>query len=78
MAHAGVFGSVARGEARPESDIDILIEFAPGRVPDLYTYVGLQQRVAALLPSERVDVIDGGAIRPGARERVVRDLVNAF
>ena len=30
VARIGIFGSVARGEDRPESDVDILVEFAPG------------------------------------------------
>jgi hypothetical protein len=78
VMHAGVFGSVARGEAEPGSDIDILIEFAPGRVPDLWTYAGLPDQVASLLPGERVDVADGGAMRPAVRERATRDLIRAF
>jgi predicted nucleotidyltransferase len=78
IAHAGVFGSVARGEARPDSDIDILIEFAPGRVPDLWTYAGLREQVAALIPAERVDVVGEGVLRPAMRARVARDLILAF
>lgn len=78
IAHAGVFGSAARGEAGPDSDIDILIEFAPGRVPDLWTYVGLREQVAALLPGSRVDVVDAEALRPAVRRRVGHDLVHAF
>jgi predicted nucleotidyltransferase len=31
VAHAAVFGSVARGENRPDSDVDILVDFEPGR-----------------------------------------------
>ena len=56
IRHAGVFGSVARGEAGPESDIDILVEFEPGAVPDIFTYVGYQERVAKLFPG-KVDVV---------------------
>lgn len=77
IAHAGVFGSVARGEAGPDSDIDVLIDFAPDRVPDLFTYVGIREQVAALFPG-RVDVIDQGGLRPRVRQAVERDLIHAF
>lgn len=77
IAHAAVFGSVARGEARPDSDIDLLVEFAPGEVPDLFTWVALRERIAALLPGE-VDVVDRDALRPAVRERALRDAHYAF
>ena len=37
----GVFGSVARDEAGPESDVDILVEFE--KVPDLYEFAALRE-----------------------------------
>lgn len=77
IRHAGVFGSVARGEAGPESDIDILVEFEPGAVPDIFTYVGYQERVAKLFPG-KVDVVHEGGLRPAMRDRVLRDLMHAF
>jgi uncharacterized protein len=77
IRHAGVFGSVARGEAGPESDIDILVEFEPGQPRDIYAYVGIQERVATLF-SGRVDVVDRGALRPRLRDTVMRDLIDAF
>lgn len=77
IAHAGVFGSVARGEAGPESDIDILVEFVPGGVPDLFTYVGFQERIGGLFAG-RVDVIHRGGLRPAVRKRVLKDLVHDF
>jgi uncharacterized protein len=77
IRHAGVFGSVARGEAGPESDIDILVEFEPGQPRDIYAYVGIQERVATLF-SGRVDVVDRGALRPRLRGTVMRDPLDAF
>lgn len=77
IRHAGLFGSVARGEAGPESDIDILVEFEPGAVPDIFTYVGFQERIAALFPG-KVDVVHRGGLRPAMRDRVLGDLRHAF
>ncbi|MCX6591809.1 MAG: nucleotidyltransferase family protein [Acidobacteria bacterium] len=42
-----VFGSVARGDARPDSDIDLLVEFQPGRHPGL-GYMKLERELAEL------------------------------
>ncbi|MEI6161024.1 MAG: nucleotidyltransferase family protein [Roseococcus sp.] len=77
VRHAGLFGSVARGDARAGSDIDILIEFDPAAVPDIFTYAGLKDRIAALLPG-RVDVVDRDALRPHLRDQALADLVHAF
>lgn len=77
ILHAGVFGSVARGEARPDSDIDIAIDIDESREPSIYDYAGMQRQVAALF-DRKVDVIDRAAFRPGIRESVAADLVYAF
>ncbi|MBY0261200.1 MAG: nucleotidyltransferase family protein [Phycisphaerales bacterium] len=47
-----VFGSVARGEQTPESDLDVLVEFLPGVDPDLFELGGLQQDLSAVLGRE--------------------------
>lgn len=77
VIHAGLFGSVARGDESAGSDIDILVEFAPGQPADVFAYAGLKAQVAALLPG-RVDVIDRDAMRPAVREQVLRDVLLAF
>jgi predicted nucleotidyltransferase len=43
IRHAALFGSVARGEERPDSDIDILVEFEPGEEGSFNDYVRLQE-----------------------------------
>ena len=55
----GVFGSVARGTARPESDIDLLVNFEPGRT--LADHVTLWRDLQALF-GRRVDVLSGGGL----------------
>ncbi|WP_245930747.1 nucleotidyltransferase family protein [Methylobacterium radiodurans] len=41
VRHAGLFGSTARGEAGPDSDVDLLIEIDEDRVRDVYAYVAV-------------------------------------
>ena len=77
IAHAALFGSHARGEAGPESDIDILIEFAPGRRRDVFAYAGMQLTVAGLFTG-KVDVIERNSMRDEMVPRVLRDAVYAF
>lgn len=80
VAHAGVFGSLARGEARPDSDIDVVIRFAPEASVTLWDYAGLKRRVAQVLrtSSRRVDVIDLDGMSAYVRPQVERDAVYAF
>ncbi len=54
VARAWVFGSVARGDDRPQSDLDLLVELAPGA--SFPEYVGLEDDLAAVLGC-RVDVV---------------------
>jgi uncharacterized protein len=77
IRRAAVFGSVARGEARPDSDIDILIEFEPGAEGSIYHYMGLKEFVAGLFDGP-VEVIDRDALKPYLRAPSARDAIYAF
>jgi hypothetical protein len=68
-----VFGSVARGEETPESDIDFLIDYDIDRVSPWFP-VGLIHDLQDLLGRE-VDVVTEGGLKPRARDRVLRDCV---
>ena len=65
-----VFGSVARGEAGPDSDVDLLIDEAPEVTP--WFPGGLIVDLEDLL-GRRVDVVWADSIRPELRERILRD-----
>jgi predicted nucleotidyltransferase len=65
-----VFGSVARGEAKPESDIDLLVTLEPGR--SLLDLGGLLMDLQDLLGSE-VDVVTESGLRPRIRARVLAE-----
>jgi predicted nucleotidyltransferase len=67
-----VFGSVARGENDPLSDIDFLVDLEPGR--SLFDLSGLLIDLEAALQSE-VDVVTEPGLRSRIRERVLREAV---
>jgi predicted nucleotidyltransferase len=77
VAHAAVFGSVARGEAREESDLDILVDLEPGKPSGMFEYVRLKHDIADLFTG-KVDVIERAALRPGVRENVLKDVIDVF
>lgn len=77
IAHAALFGSRARGDNRPDSDIDILIESDPDAVQDIYSYVALKSYVTKLF-GEPVDVIDRNYLKVFVRESAEADAVYAF
>jgi predicted nucleotidyltransferase len=51
-----LFGSVGKGTARPDSDVDLLVEFAPGAAPGLLGLAGIEAELSALLGGVRVDL----------------------
>jgi predicted nucleotidyltransferase len=65
-----VFGSVARGEAGPESDLDILVEMEPEK--SLMDHVALMQDLEDLL-QRKVDVVSERALHWYIRERVLAE-----
>jgi len=80
VRRAAVFGSVARGEAGPQSDVDILVELDPDRRLDVFAYVGLKRYIAGLFAAEvaEVDVVNRAALKPHVGEPAGRDAVYAF
>jgi uncharacterized protein len=67
-----VFGSVARGEDRPDSDVDLLADLPPGL--SLFGLGRLEADLEAILGT-RVDLIPAADLKPGVRERVELDLI---
>lgn len=72
VVRAGVFGSVARGEAGPTSDVDFLVEFESGRT--LLDLAGLRLDLADVFGRD-VDVATPNSLHPALKERILRDLV---
>jgi len=65
-----IFGSLARGDARPTSDADVLVTFQPDEQWDLWDMVDLRDQLADLF-RRPVDVIVEGAIRNPIRRRSI-------
>jgi predicted nucleotidyltransferase len=51
-----LFGSALRGDFGPESDVDLLVEFKPDRIPTLFDIAGMEQELSALLGGRKVDL----------------------
>jgi uncharacterized protein len=67
-----LFGSAARGELRPDSDVDLLVEFLPGARPGLLGVVALSRELSAVL-GRRVDIAVKPALKPRIRPRVLAE-----
>ncbi|MGH9204506.1 MAG: nucleotidyltransferase family protein, partial [Vicinamibacterales bacterium] len=67
-----VFGSVARGESRTESDLDLLVDMERGRT--LLDLVGLWQDLEEAL-GKRIDVVSEGGLSPHLRDRILSEAV---
>jgi uncharacterized protein len=67
-----VFGSVARGEDRPDSDVDLLADLPPGL--GLFGLGRVQEELEAILGT-RVDLVPAQDLKPGVRAHVEHELV---
>jgi uncharacterized protein len=77
ICHVAVFGSVARGENRPDSDLDIVIEVDPEARITVFDYVGLKEYIAGLFDGP-VDVVSRDGLKPHVRPAVTADAIYAF
>jgi len=66
-----VFGSVLHGDARPDSDLDVLVEFAPGHVPGL-AFFGMEQELSEML-GRKVDLNTPQFLSPYFRDRALAE-----
>jgi len=73
-----VFGSAARGELRPDSDVDVMVEFKPEARWSLLDVVGAQLELEELFGRE-VDLLTKGTIEnPFRRHSIMRDLTVVY
>jgi len=67
-----VFGSAAKGEMRPDSDVDLLVEFLPEAQIGLLEHAGLMLDLSELL-GRKVDLVSKRALKPLIRDSVIRE-----
>lgn len=67
-----LFGSVLKESARPDSDVDLLVEFQPGRAPGLFALAGIEAELSALLGGRRVDLRTAQDLSAYFRSEVMR------
>lgn len=73
VARIGIFGSAARGEERPKSDVDVLVEFAPGQTT-FRNFMGLAFYLEDLF-GRRVDLVTAGGLDPLIQPYVEQEVV---
>ena len=67
-----IFGSYARGDEHPGSDIDLLVELEPGR--SLLDIIAIKQDIEDMI-NRRVDVVTAGALSPYIREKILEEAI---
>ena len=77
VAHVALFGSRARGDDRPDSDTDIMIEVDPQAHITVFDYVGLKEFIASLFDGP-VDVVSREGLKPYVRPAATADALYAF
>jgi uncharacterized protein len=75
VSYAAVFGSVARGEDRPESDVDILVRF--GRPTGMVSYMRLIENLETSL-KRKVDLVTEQSLSRHVQPYVARDLATIY
>ena len=73
ISELGLFGSVARGEAQPNSDADVYVEFEAGYHPGL-GWFDLEEELETLL-GRRVDLSRKSLLKPRVRRQALREAV---
>jgi len=79
IARLAVFGSAARNEQGPDSDIDLLVEFERGYAPSLAGLARLRQAFAVMLDAQHVDLATPSILRnPYRRKAILADLKELY
>jgi hypothetical protein len=66
-----MFGSVLRDDFRPDSDVDILVDFAPDHVPGFIRLFQIEEELSALLNGRKLDLVTPKFLNHRIRDRVL-------
>ena len=77
VMHAALFGSLARGDNRSDSDIDIMVEIDPDIRMTVFDYVDLKEYIADLFDGP-VDVVNRDSLKSYVRPAATADAIYAF
>jgi predicted nucleotidyltransferase/predicted nucleic acid-binding protein len=74
-----LFGSAARDELTPKSDVDLIVEFKPGEAPSLWDFPKMQDSFSALFGNRKVDIASPEILRnPYRRKTILPDLKTLY
>jgi predicted nucleotidyltransferase len=73
----GIFGSAARGESRPDSDVDLLIRFSPQAKVGYFKLFDIEQSLVSNF-GKKVDLVTQDALSPYIKDRVYSDLQTIY
>jgi predicted nucleotidyltransferase len=65
-----LFGSVLRNDFRPDSDVDVLVEFQPGRIVG-WNIVEIEDELSRLFGGHKVDMVNPKYLNPRLKERIL-------
>lgn len=77
VVRLSLFGSTARGDRRPDSDVDLLAAFDGTRRISLLDVAGIEIQLSELL-GETVDLVEEGTLKPRVQKRVETEVLRAF
>ena len=66
------FGSVLRDDFRPDSDVDVLVEFKPGQTVG-FRIIEIEEELSALLDGHKVDMVNPKYLNPRLKDRILAD-----